>query len=65
MASLEKDHSYSETPEQPEATPEEYAVAGNANYFGKGISFRGCIFLRITWSLILAPDKPLFLFCFW
>ncbi|XP_015682055.1 hemogen isoform X1 [Protobothrops mucrosquamatus] len=27
MASLGKDHSYSETPEQPEATPEEYAVA--------------------------------------
>ncbi|XP_058027851.1 hemogen isoform X2 [Ahaetulla prasina] len=27
MASLEKDHSYSETPQQPEATPEEYAVA--------------------------------------
>lgn len=39
MASLEKDHSYSETPQQPEATPEEYAVAGNANYFGKGIAF--------------------------
>ncbi|XP_070598319.1 hemogen isoform X2 [Erythrolamprus reginae] len=27
MASLEKDHSYSETPQQPEATPEDYAVA--------------------------------------
>ncbi|XP_070794593.1 hemogen isoform X1 [Pituophis catenifer annectens] len=27
MASLEKDHSYSETSQQPEATPEEYAVA--------------------------------------
>ncbi|XP_013926687.1 PREDICTED: hemogen isoform X2 [Thamnophis sirtalis] len=27
MANLEKDHSYSETPQQAEATPEEYAVA--------------------------------------
>lgn len=51
MANLEKDHSYSETPQQPEATPEEYAVAGNANYFGKRDCFLGdkfAFFSRIT-----------------